>query len=144
LNNIVNRGERLVSLYWFSSEDPVVSFYLELLKESMQLNDMNTAAISMFTTVSLLQVLRVAERNAINPTYITPQETSTMTTSTKIQSSQSSIDTTMNTNTNTTTTSIPSASPGTPLKVVDLVVLIILFVVLFAIVAKLKWFNKTQ
>lgn len=139
LYNIVSRGEQLLNLYWFNNSDPVILFYLELFRESAQLSDASTAVISMLTAISILQVLRVAERDRVHPLYTSPRETSQGTNTTMNQPASNASITSTTSVTNSTTNGTFTTSPDVSIRTLDLVILILLIVSLFIIILRFKW-----
>jgi uncharacterized protein len=133
LNNVLNRGEQIISLYWLNNGDPLVSFYISLLKDSLKLGDTDTAALSLFTAIGLLQILRVTGVESINNTYATTGINQSTGSREVVPSTASSSTTTSVQTTPLTTTTENSLNT---VETVDLLILLLLAIILIAIVAK--------
>lgn len=133
LNNVLNRGEQIISLYWLNNGDPLVSFYISLLRDSVKIGDTDTAALSLFTAIGLLQILRVAGVESINNTYTTTEINQSIADREVFPSTtSSSITTSVPTTTHKTTTE----NPLNIVETVDLLILILLAIIFIATVAK--------
>ena len=133
LNNALNRGEQIISLYWLNNGDPLVSFYISLLRDSLKLGDTDTAALSLFTAIGLLQILRVTGVESINNTYTTTGINQSTAGREVVPSTASSSTTTSVQTTTLTTTTENSLNT---VETVDLLILLLLAIILIAIVAK--------
>jgi hypothetical protein len=133
LNNVLNRGEQIISLYWLNNGDPLVSFYISLLRDSLKLGDTDTAALSLFTAIGLLQILRVTGVESINNTYTTTGINQSTAGREVVPSTASSSTTTSVQTTTLTTTTENSLNT---VETVDLLILLLLAIILIAIVAK--------